>query len=111
MQTPLQRMGALYKEVTPEQKMLYADAAAKLSLESASRQAAAKALKVQQFIPRNAYILFCHEKFPALKAADPSVKPVDIVRKIGVQWRGLSESEKQVFKARVVTLKASSMAQ
>ncbi|MEW5311219.1 MAG: hypothetical protein WDW38_002953 [Sanguina aurantia] len=111
LQTPLQRIGILYKELTPEQKKAYADTAAKLSLESASQRAAAKVLKVQQFVPTNAYLLFCHEKFPALKAADPSIKLVDIIKKIAVQWRGLSESEKQVLKARVVTLKAGSMAQ
>lgn len=94
-------MSILYKELTSEQKQAYVDAALKLKTESASSRAAIKAGKVQQYVPRTAYMLFCREKFPEVKAANTSAKLSEVMRLIGEQWRVLSENDKQLLKARM----------
>lgn len=91
----------MYKELTPEQKQAYTDAALRLKTESASSRAAIKAVKVQQYIPRTAYMLFSREKFPEVKTANPSAKLGEVTRLIAEQWRVLSENDKQLLKARM----------
>lgn len=102
-------MSILYKELTPDQKQPYVDAALKLKSDASSRRAADKAAKVQQYSPPHAYLLFCKERFPEVRAANPSAKLGDIMKLVGKQWAGLSEPEKQLLKARVVQMKASSV--
>lgn len=97
----------LYKELTPQQRQSYMDAALRLKTESASRRASVKAAKVQQYRPPSAYLLYCWEKFAEVKAVDTSAKLGDVMKAVAKQWRGLSETEKQLFQKRVDATKPS----
>lgn len=105
-----QRISAQYKELTPEQRQPYVDAAAKNRTALLARRAAIReANPVEVQSPRTAYLLFCQGKFPEVKAQNASAKLVDIVRIIAKQWRELGESEKLLLKARVVVLRSGAV--
>lgn len=100
-----QRISTLYKELTLEQRQSYMDAALKLRTEQATHRATIRGVKAV-YIPTNAYMLYKHDRFPEMKAVDRSAKLVDMVKLISKQWWCLSESEKQLLRARVVKLNA-----
>lgn len=81
----------------------------KLKSEAISRRTATKAAQVQQYSPSTAYLLFCQETFPGIKAANPSAKLGDVMRLVGKKWADVSESDKQLLKQRVVQTKATSV--
>lgn len=47
--------------------------------------------------PRSAYILFCTEHRPIMKEENPSLKPSELMRRLGEKWKTMSEEDKQPY--------------
>jgi hypothetical protein len=61
--------------------------------------------------PPSAYLLFSMEKRPELQAANPNLKLPDISKKLGAQWKALSDSEKKPYEDKAAKQKAAYDAQ
>jgi hypothetical protein len=61
--------------------------------------------------PRSAYILFTMEKREAVKSANPGIANKEILKKLGGQWKVLSDKEKQVYTDRAAKEKEAYDAQ
>jgi hypothetical protein len=46
----------------------------------------------------NPYFAFCKEKRPDIVAANPELKPREIVKKLGEEWGKLSDKEKDEYR-------------
>jgi len=47
--------------------------------------------------PMNGYMLFTAEQRPILKAKSPEMKPTEVAKHCGAQWKVMSDAEKQPF--------------
>lgn len=101
-------MSILYRELTPDQRQSYADDAAQQRAAVAAHRTAIRAERV--YIPHSAYMLYRQEIYQEVRAANPTAKPLDVVKVVGKQWQSLGEPERQLLQARVDEMKALKLA-
>jgi hypothetical protein len=61
--------------------------------------------------PRSAYILFTMDKRDSVKAANPGIANKEILKKLGEQWKVLSDKDRQVYNDRAAKEKEAYDAQ
>lgn len=98
-----QSISEAFKKLAPDLRRPYDEASAKSKAEVVAKQTAMKAAKVPGPVP--AYILFYKSKHKEIRAANPDVSITGMAKLVGGQWRGLSEAEKQVYRAEAATLR------
>lgn len=100
-----QTIGKEFRELTPDMKQAYQETAAKLKTAVHGQRAVIKAAQPRQ--TPSAYILFYVSKHKEVRAANPTAVSIDIAQLIGKEWRGLSEPQKQLFRAEAASKMAS----
>ena len=54
----------------------------------------------------SSFIIFCMEMKDKMKLVNPSIKPVEVSQQAGIQWKALTDAEKDVYKQKSIQYNA-----
>lgn len=86
-----------YEALPETEKAVFVSKAAALKAETDKQKSAAAAVKKVNARPPTAFILFCGQTRPEMRAAHPEAKMTDIAKLLGAAWTVLPSDKKAVY--------------
>ena len=94
----MRMVSAKWREMPDTEKNTYEDKAVQHTILSVKRKRSKKKPRTKR--PMNAYSMYVKDCHPKLKAENPDDTPTQIIKAISVQWKGLTDADKQPYKDR-----------